>query len=174
MKANLRKLQKRRVFSEELKREIVSLFESGKFSVLLLEKLYGISDSAIYRWIYKFSTFNEKGIRVVEMKESSVHKLKELEAYTGFGVMSLVWMGLSGAVVNTAMLWVQSGWRPSLIFDQQGAHVGIGANIIQGVTVGENAMIGAGTVVLNDVPAHAVVVGNPGKIIKMKQSNNGE
>ena len=28
---------------------------------------------------YKFSTFNEKGIRVVEMKESSVHKLKELE-----------------------------------------------------------------------------------------------
>ena len=56
MKANLRKLQKQRVFSEELKREIVSLFESEKFSVLELEKFYGISDSALYRWTYKFST----------------------------------------------------------------------------------------------------------------------
>lgn len=79
MKENIKKLQKHRVFSEEFKREIVSLFESGKFSVLQLEKLYGVSDSAIYQWIYKISTFNEKGIRVVEMKESSVHKLKELE-----------------------------------------------------------------------------------------------
>src|SRR5690606_23055276 len=79
MKANIRKLRKQRVFSEEFKRELVSLFESGKFSVLQLEKLYGVSDSAIYRWIYKFSTFNQQGIRVVEMKESSVHKLKELE-----------------------------------------------------------------------------------------------
>ena len=79
MRANLRKLQKQRVYSDEFKREIVSLFESGKFSVLQLEKLYGVSDSAIYRWIYKFSTFNEKGIRIVEMKESSTSKLKELE-----------------------------------------------------------------------------------------------
>ena len=79
MRANLRKLQKQRVYSDEFKREIVSLFESGKFSVLQLEKLYGVSDSAIYRWIYKFSTFNEKGIRIVEMKESSTNKLKELE-----------------------------------------------------------------------------------------------
>lgn len=67
--ANLRKLQKQRVFSEEFKRKIVSLFESGKFSVLELEKLYGILDSALYLWIYKFSTFNEKGISVVEMKK---------------------------------------------------------------------------------------------------------
>lgn len=79
MKANLRKLQKHRVFSEEFKREIVSLFESGKFSVIQLEKLYGISNPTIYRWIYKFSTFNEKGVRIVEMKESSSNKLKELE-----------------------------------------------------------------------------------------------
>ena len=79
MRANLRKLQKRRVYSDEFKREMVSLFESGKFSVLQLEKLYGVSDSVIYRWIYKFSTFNEKGIRIVEMKESSTNKLRELE-----------------------------------------------------------------------------------------------
>lgn len=53
-------------------------------------------------------------------------------AYSGFGVMSLVWMGLAGAVVNTAMLWVQSGWRPSLIFDQQKFryHFGFGSRMM--------------------------------------------
>ena len=79
MKANLRKIRKHRVYSEEFKREIVSLFESGKLSVLQIEKVYGISNSIIYRWIYKFSTFNEKGQRVVEMKASDTQKLKELE-----------------------------------------------------------------------------------------------
>ena len=54
---------------------------------------------------------------------------------------------------------------------KKGAHIGIGACIIQGVTIGENAMIGAGAVVLRDVPPHAVVVGNPGKIIKMKEEH---
>ncbi|MBS4040626.1 MAG: transposase, partial [Flavobacteriales bacterium] len=67
MKVNLRKIRKCRLYSEEFKREIVSLFESGKLSVLQIEKVYGISNSIIYRWIYKFSTFNERGSRVVEM-----------------------------------------------------------------------------------------------------------
>lgn len=40
-------------------------------------------------------------------------------AYNGFGVMSLVWMGLGGAVVFSAMIWVQSGWQPSLLFDRK-------------------------------------------------------
>lgn len=48
----------------------------------------------------------------------------------------------------------------------EGTHVGIGSTIIQNVTVGKWATIGAGAVVLKDVPDYAVVVGNPGKIIK--------
>lgn len=79
MKSNLRHLRKSRKYSEEFKKEIVALFENGKFSVLQLEKLYGVGNPTIYKWIYKFSTFNEKGIRIVEMKESSVTKLSELE-----------------------------------------------------------------------------------------------
>lgn len=79
MKANLKQLRKNRTYSEEFKREIVSLFEKGKFSVIQLEKLYDVHNVTIYNWIYKFSTFNEKGIRVVEMKESSITKLSELE-----------------------------------------------------------------------------------------------
>lgn len=79
MKANLKNVRKNRHYSEDFKREIVSIFESGKFSVPQLEKLYGISNVTIYKWIYKFSTFNEKGFRVIEMKESSIDKLKQLE-----------------------------------------------------------------------------------------------
>ncbi len=80
MQANLRQLKKRRRFTDEFKKEIVSIFESGKLSVLQLQKLYGINGTVIYRWIYKFSTFNEKGCRIVEMSVSSHNKLKELEA----------------------------------------------------------------------------------------------
>ena len=79
MKANLKQLRKRRHYSEEFKREIVSIFESGKLSALQIQKLYGVNNVSVYNWIYKFSTFNEKGFRIVEMKESSIEKMKELE-----------------------------------------------------------------------------------------------
>jgi transposase-like protein len=78
MRTQLKRLRKQRRYSEEFKKELVSLFESGKYSVYELEKLYGVGNPTIYNWIYKFSTFNEKGIRVVEMKQSSSLKLKEL------------------------------------------------------------------------------------------------
>ncbi|MGO3238609.1 MAG: transposase [Psychroflexus halocasei] len=79
MKANLKALRKQRTYSEEFKRQVVQDFESGQFSVLQLEKLHGISNVSIYNWIYKFSTFNEKGSRIVEMKDSSTQKLKALQ-----------------------------------------------------------------------------------------------
>lgn len=48
----------------------------------------------------------------------------------------------------------------------EGVHIGAGATVIQGVTIGRWAVIGAGAVILRDVPEYAIVVGNPGKIIK--------
>ena len=47
---------------------------------------------------------------------------------------------------------------------RQNVWVGAGAFLSQGITVGRDAVIGAGSVVLHDVPAHAIVVGNPGQI----------
>jgi acetyltransferase-like isoleucine patch superfamily enzyme len=46
------------------------------------------------------------------------------------------------------------------------ASIGANATILPGVTIGESAMVGAGAVVTNDVPAKAVVVGNPATIIR--------
>jgi acetyltransferase-like isoleucine patch superfamily enzyme/dTDP-4-dehydrorhamnose 3,5-epimerase-like enzyme len=46
-----------------------------------------------------------------------------------------------------------------------GASVGANATILPGITIGERAMIGAGAVVINDVPCDAIVVGNPARIV---------
>ncbi len=70
---------KQRSYSEEFKRELVRLFESGKYRVLELESLYGVSNRVIYRWIYRYSQFNKTGSRIIEMKESATNKVKELE-----------------------------------------------------------------------------------------------
>jgi len=49
---------------------------------------------------------------------------------------------------------------------KSGASIGANATILPGVTIGENAMVGAGAVVTKDVPADAVVIGNPAKIVR--------
>lgn len=80
MKTNLRSVQKQRKYSEEFKKQLVVEFESGKYSVCQLERLHGIGNATIYNWIYKYSTFNKKGYRVVEHKDSSSKKVRELQA----------------------------------------------------------------------------------------------
>ncbi len=74
-----KRINSKRRFSEEFKRKLVEDFEKGVMSVCQMEKLYGISNSLIYSWIYKFSTYNQKDIRIVEMKDSQTNKIKELE-----------------------------------------------------------------------------------------------
>ncbi|GEM76053.1 acyltransferase [Vibrio sagamiensis] len=53
---------------------------------------------------------------------------------------------------------------------QKGASIGANATILPGVTIGQNAMVGAGSVVTKDVPAMAVVIGNPAKIIRYTEA----
>jgi len=79
MKTTIRVIATRRRFTDDFKREIVSQFEKGSMNTLQLSRHYSISQQSIYNWIYKFSTFNELGARIVEMKESSTSKLKEME-----------------------------------------------------------------------------------------------
>jgi len=49
---------------------------------------------------------------------------------------------------------------------KKGASIGANATILPGVTIGEKAMVGAGAVVTKEVPAGAVVVGNPAKLVR--------
>jgi transposase-like protein len=79
MKANLQKIKKTRRYSESFKKSVVASYEKGELSVLELSRLHGVHNVSIYKWIYKYSTFNEKGYRVIEHKMSTSKKVKELE-----------------------------------------------------------------------------------------------
>lgn len=48
----------------------------------------------------------------------------------------------------------------------EGSQIGIGASVIQGIKIGKWCVIGAGAVIIADIPDYSVVVGNPGRIIK--------
>ena len=76
---NGQKIRQRRKFSEELKKFIVSEYESGKFTVSELSRLHDISFQVIYRWIYKYSLYNKQNTVGMELKESSQRKLKAYE-----------------------------------------------------------------------------------------------
>jgi sugar O-acyltransferase (sialic acid O-acetyltransferase NeuD family) len=52
---------------------------------------------------------------------------------------------------------------------EEGAFIGMGAIILPGIKIGKWATIGAGAIILKDVPEYAVIVGNPGKIIKYNE-----
>lgn len=59
-------------------------------------------------------------------------------------------------------------WSLVETFVKKGASIGSNATILCGVTIGENALIGAGSVVVKNVPANSIVVGNPAREIEKK------
>ncbi len=69
----------RRSFSEDYKRTIVNEFESGNFTVLQLSRLHNIGFQCIYNWIRKYSTITQPETVIIEMKNSSTQKLKQME-----------------------------------------------------------------------------------------------
>jgi UDP-2-acetamido-3-amino-2,3-dideoxy-glucuronate N-acetyltransferase len=68
---------------------------------------------------------------------------------------------LPRAITPDGSLKSDADWEVSPILIRRGASIGAGAVILPGVTVGEFAMVGAGSVVTRDVPAHSLVYGNP-------------
>ena len=63
-------------------------------------------------------------------------------------------------------LQTEADWKVEKTRICKGASVGSGATILCNITVGENAIVGAGSVVTKDVPANAIVAGNPAKFLR--------
>jgi len=60
----------------------------------------------------------------------------------------------------------EADWSVVETFVKNGASIGSSSTILCGVTIGENAIVGAGAVVTKDVPPNTVVAGVPAKVIK--------
>jgi UDP-2-acetamido-3-amino-2,3-dideoxy-glucuronate N-acetyltransferase len=87
--------------------------------------------------------------------------------YHGAIVGDEVFIGPGAVLTNDknprAFIWNEE--KVGKIIIRKGASIGANATIVCGVEIGEYAMIGAGAVVTKDVPAYALVVGNPAKVI---------
>jgi acetyltransferase-like isoleucine patch superfamily enzyme len=60
----------------------------------------------------------------------------------------------------------EADWHCERTFIKRGASIGSGATLLGGITIGENAIVGAGSLVTKDVPANAVVGGNPARPLR--------
>ena len=93
----------------------------------------------------------------------------EDEVFIGHGVM-FINDKYPRATTATGQSQTESDWEcvPTLI--EKGASIGSNATILCGVTIGERAIVGAGSVVTRDVPAGAVVAGNPARIVRILET----
>jgi acetyltransferase-like isoleucine patch superfamily enzyme len=67
---------------------------------------------------------------------------------------------------NDGMPQSEADWQVVPTRVMRGASIGTGATILCGITIGENAIVGAGSVVTHDVPDNAVVAGNPARLLR--------
>ena len=89
------------------------------------------------------------------------------EVFVGHGVM-FVNDKHPRATSEAGSLQTEGDWTLVPTYVRRGASIGSGAVILGGVTIGEAALVGAGAVVTKDVPAGAVVVGNPARELSAK------
>jgi len=70
------------------------------------------------------------------------------------------------ATTMSGELQSEADWKVEKTLVKKGASIGSGSTILAKVTIGENAIVGAGSVVRKDVPANAIVAGNPAKFLR--------
>jgi acetyltransferase-like isoleucine patch superfamily enzyme len=70
------------------------------------------------------------------------------------------------ATADGGGLQTEADWHVEKTRVCKGASIGSGSTILANVTIGENAIVGAGSVVTKDVPANAIVAGNPAKFMR--------
>jgi len=71
------------------------------------------------------------------------------------------------SVNESGRLQTEADWKVEATLVKNGASIGSGCTILANVTIGENAIVGAGSVVTRDVPANAIVAGNPSRFLRL-------
>ncbi len=70
------------------------------------------------------------------------------------------------ATTEEGGLQTEADWKVERTVVKKGASIGSGCTILAKVTIGENALVGAGSVVTKDVPANSIVAGNPARVLR--------
>jgi acetyltransferase-like isoleucine patch superfamily enzyme len=78
------------------------------------------------------------------------------------------------STTTSGQLQTEADWKVEKTLVKKGASIGSGATILSKVTIGENAIVGAGSVVTRDVPPNAIVAGNPARLLRYLQTVDGE
>src|SRR6476619_5799844 len=86
----------------------------------------------------------------------------EPEVFVGHGV-TFINDRYPRATNSAGHLKTEADWNCQTTLVKRGASIGSGATLLGGLTIGENAIVGAGSVVTHDVPANTTVTGNPAK-----------
>jgi UDP-2-acetamido-3-amino-2,3-dideoxy-glucuronate N-acetyltransferase len=128
----------------------------------------------------KIGTFVEiqKGVRVGNRCKISSHSFLcegvtlEEEVFVGHGV-TFINDRFPRATNAAGTLQTEADWACIGTVVKRGASIGSGATILCGLTIGEGATIGAGSVVTKDVPAGAVVAGNPARLLRKAKGGTG-
>ena len=76
------------------------------------------------------------------------------------------------ATAEDGSLQTEDDWECIETLVKKGASIGSSATLLAGITIGENAIIGAGSVVTKDVPANTIAAGNPARILRNIDEGN--
>jgi len=119
------------------------------------------------------------GAFVEIQKNASVGKRCKISSHSficeGVTIEDNVFVGHNVAFINDSYpratsedsrLQTEADWHVEKTVVKKGASVGSGCTILSNVTIGENALVGAGSVVTKDVPPNAIVAGNPARILR--------
>ena len=112
----------------------------------------------------------QKGARVGKRVKVSSHSF----ICEGVTIEDDVFVGHNVSFINDkyprstadGKLQTEADWRCTPTLVKRGASIGSGATLLCGITIGERAVVGAGSVVTKDVPAGAIVAGNPARVLR--------